>query len=382
MGTRTPGYVADPKHYQTDEFNFVINKQLDVSNFDVAYSRGWTGKGSTVVIADTGALTTHTDLDANITATVDFTNTSMASGADHGTHVAGIAGAERNGEGMYGAAFDANLAIAKVSSGNFYSFANAIKAAEWGKDLGSVAVNVSAEMNYDSAFRSSIVKTAPGEYHSTHWYYGENGYNGAVNEAVKWKAALGDEQVLVKAAGNAGWDYSAGMNQMATATDANGNLILDGQMIVVGNWDENNNQINSSSNKAGTVCATMQNGVCIDAAKIQDYFIMANGTQVTSTGVNGGYVTMTGTSMAAPVVTGAVAVLHQMWPHMKGKHLVQLVMVTGNKDIHNYDENVHGQGLLDMDRATRPVGATGIPTTGRTNGGVSSKQAVLLLVAA
>ena len=27
------------------------------------------------------------------------------------------------------------------------------------------------------------------------------------------------------------------MNQMATATDDNGNLILDGQMIVVGSWD-------------------------------------------------------------------------------------------------------------------------------------------------
>jgi hypothetical protein len=162
------------------------------------------------------------------------------------------------------------------------------------------------------------------------------------------------------------------MNQMATATDANGNLILDGQMIVVGNWDENNSKLNSSSNKAGTVCATMQNGVCIDAAKIKDYYIMANGTAITSTGVNGGYVTMTGTSMAAPVVTGSIAVLHQMWPHMKGKHLVQLVMVTGNKNIAGYDENVHGQGLLDMDRATRPVGATGIPTSGRTNGGVSN----------
>ena len=178
--------------------------------------------------------------------------------------------------------------------------------------------------------------------------------------------------MLVKAAGNAGWDYSAGMNQMATATDANGNLILDGQMIIVGNWDENNKQINSSSNKAGTVCATMQNGVCIDAAKIKDFYIMANGTAITSTATNGGYTTMTGTSMAAPVVTGSIAVLHQMWPHMKGKHLVQLVLVTGNKNIVGYDENVHGQGLLDMDRATRPVGATGIPTTGRTNGGVSS----------
>ena len=372
MGTRTPGYVADASHYRTDEFEYLGSKHLSVSNFDVAYSRGWTGKGSTIVIADTGANILHEDLDGNVKHTKDFTGNGINNSATHGTHVAGIAGAEKNTIGGHGAAFDADLAIAKVSGGSSYSFQNATKAAEWGQTIGSVAINVSAEVNYDSGFRNSIVKEADGVYYSTHWYYGENGYNGSVGEAKKWKSALGNEQVLVKAAGNAGWDYSAGMNQMATATDANGNLILDGQMIIVGNWDENNKQINSSSNKAGTVCATMQNGVCIDAAKIKDFYIMANGTAITSTATNGGYTTMTGTSMAAPVVTGSIAVLHQMWPHMKGKHLVQLVLVTGNKNIVGYDENVHGQGLLDMDRATRPVGATGIPTTGRTNGGVSS----------
>ena len=372
MGTRTPGYVADAGHYRTDEFEYLGSKHLSVSNFDVAYSRGWTGKGSTIVIADTGANILHEDLDGNVKHTKDFTGNGINNSATHGTHVAGIAGAEKNTIGGHGAAFDADLAIAKVSGGSSYSFQNATKAAEWGQTIGSVAINVSAEVNYDSGFRNSIVKEADGVYYSTHWYYGENGYNGSVGEAKKWKSALGNEQVLVKAAGNAGWDYSAGMNQMATATDANGNLILDGQMIIVGNWDENNKQINSSSNKAGTVCATMQNGVCIDAAKIKDFYIMANGTAITSTATNGGYTTMTGTSMAAPVVTGSIAVLHQMWPHMKGKHLVQLVLVTGNKNIVGYDENVHGQGLLDMDRATRPVGATGIPTTGRTNGGVSS----------
>ena len=131
---------------------------------------------------------------------------------------------------------------------------------------------------------------------------------------------------------------------MATATDDDGNLILDGQMIIVGNWDSQNGVINSSSNKAGTVCTNFANGVCLDAAKIKDFYIMADGTNVTSTSVNGGYVSMTGTSMAAPVVTGSIAVLHQMWPFMKGKSLVQLVLVTGNKNIAGYDENVHGQG--------------------------------------
>ena len=86
---------------------------------------------------------------------------------------------------------------------------------------------------------------------------------------------------------------------MATATDSNGNLILDGQMIIVGNYDTNNNKIKQFSNKAGTVCATYKNNVCIDAKKIKDFYIMADGTNVTSTAENGGYVTQTGTSMAA-----------------------------------------------------------------------------------
>lgn len=372
MGTRTPGYNSDASTYETDEYKYIDNKQLSVSNFSTAYSRGWTGKDSLVTIADTGANVNHVDLDDNIQYTIDYTGTTIDNSSSHGTHVAGIAAGEKNGTGMHGAAFDSKIAVAKVSSGSQYSFSNARQAAAWGRDKGSVAINVSAELNYDTGFRNSIVKKSDGDYYSTHWYYGVNGYNGAVQEAGYWKTALGSEQVLVKAAGNAGWDYSAGMNQMAHATDSNGNLILDGQMIIVGNWDTNNNKLNSSSNKAGTVCATYQNNICIDAKKVKDFYIMAGGTNVTSTAENGGYVTMTGTSMAAPVVTGSIAILHQMWPHMKGKHLVQLVLVTGNKNIASYDENVHGQGLLDMDRATRPVGATGIPTTGRTDGGVSS----------
>ena len=112
---------------------------------------------------------------------------------------------------------------------------NAIKAAEWGRSLGAVAINASAETRLDSNFRKMLVKDGNGNWHNTHWYYSVNGYNGAKDAARRWKRALGDEMVLVKAAGNAGTEYSAGMNQMATATE-NGKLILDGQMIIVGNY--------------------------------------------------------------------------------------------------------------------------------------------------
>ena len=41
---------------------------------------------------------------------------------------------------------------------------------------------------------------------------------------------------------------------------------------------------------------------------------------------------------------------------------------TADKDINNYNVNIHGQGMLDLDEATKPQGAMGIPTTGRVDG--------------
>lgn len=379
LGTVTPGAIKDANEYRTEEFWSQANNKYDdvhaAIKSDAAWSRGWTGKGSTVVIADSGANVNHTDLDDKIVATKNFMDdsTDVTDIVGHGTHVAGIVGAELNGEGMIGVAPDANLMVAKVAYDNgAVSFSLARKAAAWGRDNGSVAINLSAETRLDNGFKNSIVKTSDGEYYSNHWYYGINGYNGAKSEAVYWKTALGDEQVLVKAAGNAGLDYSAGMNQMATATDDNGNLIMNGQMLIVGNWNIAEDRIAGGSNKAGNVCTTYVDGVCKDAAQIKDYYILAPGTKIYSTGKNGNYLHMTGTSMAAPVVTGAIAVIHQMWPHMKGNNLVKLLTQTADKTITGYDENVHGQGLLDLDKATQPVGATGIPTTGRTSGGVAS----------
>jgi hypothetical protein len=121
----------------------------------------------------------------------------------------------------------------------------------------------------------------------------------------------------------------------------------------------------------GNVCVTWQIGSCVDGAQISDFFIMAQGTWITSTWPGDGYASLTGTSMAAPVVAGAIAVLHQMWPHMKGRDLVALVLQTGDKNISGYAPHIHGQGLLDMNSATQPVGATGLPVSGRTAGDIS-----------
>ena len=381
MGTRTPGYNSDPASYRTSEFNGSNGGQNYKSAIkaEYAYSRGWTGKGSLITIADTGYDVDHNDLSSAVKHTyntlTDVKTTgngdaSMNDSNGHGSHVLGLAAGRKNGTGTHGVAFDADVAVAKISEGVAFSFGRAKKAMAWSRDLGAVAISVSANYNTDSSFRNSVVDDGNGKFHSSHFFYGPHGYNGVTDEAPSYATALGTEQVFVNSAGNHGYDYVPGTGQMATATDANGNLILGGRMLIVGNWNLDSNQI--LGNKAGHMCAAFISGVCTDAKSTSDFYILAPGSALESASHSGGNEIMTGTSMSTPVVAGSLAILHQMWPHMKGENLVQLVTKTADKTIAGYHVNTHGSGLLDLDKATQPVGATGIPTSGRTDGSISS----------
>jgi hypothetical protein len=381
LGTRSVGYNPDPLSYRTDEFVGNGTNFLGTIKADYAYSRGWTGKGSLITIADTGYDVGHTDFDGAVKytyntqseiKTVGASDLGMQDVVGHGSHVMGIAAGRKNETGIQGVAFDADVAVAKITDSNGYSFQRARLAAAWGRDLGSVAINVSANFKADNAFKGSIVNDGNGEFHSSHDYYSIHGYNGAKNDAVLWKVALGNDQILVNSAGNFDNDYVFGSGQMSTATDINGNLILGGQMLIVGNYDVSSDTIIGA--KSGSMCTTYDSttSTCTDAAKISDYYILAPGTDVESAYKGNTTVTMSGTSMAAPQVTGALAILHQMWPHMKGSNLVKLVTKTASKDLPNYSKTTHGNGILDLNTATQPVGATGIPTSGRTAGAIAS----------
>ena len=364
LGVPTPGTVADPAHYETAEYHYGGSRApLAATSFSAAYARGWTGLGSLVTVADTGVDADHHDLAAGILEARDFTGTGINDTHGHGTHVAGIVGARRNGQGMHGAAFDAQLAIAKVTSTSSYSFGLARQAADWGRQSDSVAVNVSAAYHRDRTLEGYLVPVGTADYYMDDpWGYGQTGFYGVKTTAAAWRAALGPRQVLVKAAGNSGTDYSAATNQLATATDSDGNLILNRQILIVGNWDPATDRI--VGNRAGNVCTTWHNGACADAAKISDSFLLAPGTGVVSTYLDGSYAAMSGTSMAAPVVAGGLALLRQMWPHLDGQQLAAILLESADRTIPGYASHIHGQGLLDMDAATKPAGDVGVPQGG------------------
>ena len=382
LGTKTENMSTTVSDHKTTEFN--RNHGLNTIHAAEAYAKGWTGKGAVLGVIDTYQQTNHPELDGKYKFYNDYTrydNTVSTSGNTqvHGTHVAGIIAGKKDGTGNHGVAFDADLVGANV---DYYGFGGISKSYAQqalhdfamlkdsnGENLNIVAVNMS--FNSPTVFTdrngSTVVQLSDGTYNATEITAAVNVGDG---QGKYWKIATDNDIILVNSAGNTGHNHAGDPGIWAVETDASGNLVLGGKMVIVGNWDGSN----VNGNKAGHVCLKINtaNNTCNDTNKISDFYILAPGDGIyssTPTHLSGnGYMNMSGTSMAAPHVTGAFGVINQMWPHMKGDNLVKLVLATADKNLTGYNVNIHGQGLLDLDEATKPQGATGISTTGRTNG--------------
>lgn len=364
LGTKTVGYNSNTDFYKTTEFTA---SGLTSINADKAYSRGWTGKGVTVAVADTGYSLSSKDLQGQVIATKDYTGAGINDTNGHGTFVLGEIVGLKNNTGTHGVAFDSKAVVVKVGTGSSINLTNAAAGLSWAADQGATIGNVSANSNYDTTFTKKLVSVGNGIYKSTdtRYDYSKNiFYNG--QDPNLWKSVTDKGMVVVNSAGNQGLAVSANPGYFATAVDSSGNLILGGKMLIVGSVDDRG-YMYSWSNKSGHICQQFNSttNTCNDKYKVSDFYLVAPGT-VTGLNLTDGSTIMSGTSMSAPLVTGGVSVISQMWPYMKGENLVQLVLKTANKNIPNYDVNKQGQGMLDLDKATQPYGAVGIPTSGKT----------------
>ena len=72
----------------------------------------------------------------------------------------------------------------------------------------------------------------------------------------------------------------------------------------------------------------------------------------------GGYGRYQGTSIAAPQVSGALAALKSMFPNPGFQDVRDRILFTADRTGIYADPSIYGQGLLDLDTASRPVGGT------------------------
>lgn len=219
------------------------------------------GTGIKVAILDTGIQYNHPDLKNNIKGGVNFAgnpdgSTNPKFWTDkhgHGTHVAGIVAAVNNSIGVIGVAPEAYLYAVKVlnNAGNGYT-SDIIQGIQWAADNAQIA-----SMSF-----------------------GSSSYSQAEKDAVDAARAKG--LILVAAAGNSG----------------DGNPLTDN----VGYPARYDNVIAVAATDSNDVVASWSS----DGSEVD---VSAPGVSILSTYKGSSYASMSGTSMAAPHVTGTIALM-------------------------------------------------------------------------
>jgi subtilisin family serine protease len=130
-----------------DEPGYVF--QWDKQDLDVETAHETTkGEGSRVTIIDTGVAAGHPDLEVNENLSRNFTGDGLGAanpaGGYHGTHVGGIVGALDNGEGVIGTAPETELVDCRVFSPNaLASFGDILAAVVYSANIDADAANLS-----------------------------------------------------------------------------------------------------------------------------------------------------------------------------------------------------------------------------------------------
>jgi len=280
---------------------------------DYAWNLGYDGTGVTIAVIDTGINYTHPDLGGGfgagykVVGGYDFVNNDDNPMDDngHGTHVAGTIAA--NGS-IKGVAPNATLLAVKVL----------------GADGGGYLSDVIAGVDWSVANGADIISMSLGGFSLP------NDGNNPLSLAVD--AAVDRGVVVVVAAGNEG----PGTGTVSRPGDAK-------KAITVG-----------AANTNGTI--TISDDVVAEfssrgasAFGRLDPDVVAPGVAINSTSANGGYETKSGTSMAAPFVSGAAALLLQKDPSLTPEQVRAILMHTASSiGGHVFEQ---GAGLINLTNA-------------------------------
>jgi hypothetical protein len=102
--------------------------------------------------------------------------------------------------------------------------------------------------------------------------------------------------------------------------------------------------------------------VCLERNKFKYFTVSAPGTNILSAGHldDTGTYNSDGTSMAAPIVSGVVALLQGYWPALKSdaSKVTSIIFGTAQDLGEPGVDNLYGWGLVRADRAMSPLGAT------------------------
>ncbi|ORT98835.1 Extracellular serine protease precursor [Anaerovibrio sp. JC8] len=314
---------------------------LDIVNAAAAYDQGYTGRGITMGVCDQPINFSHTDFSGkkgtSMLVTAQFTyggymDTNLEppgvydwSVLNHGTHVAGIAAASRDGAGMHGVAFDAD--VAGTTFGQYFG----ANGSAW-EDEG---YNPFAP--YYSKEDVKVINNSWGRYEHLDAF-------GSLAEFRDYCNASGDinnymcsiknivpmDKLLIFAAGNSGC-IDPQLFGAAVLLDKS----VSRNLISVASLDD----ATMLSRKGGSISgAQLMNYRCCLATYGEDNTIAAPGRNILSSNANFAAdgqrdIVMSGTSMATPFVAGGAALVQQAFPYLGGKQIGDVLLSTANPNV-------------------------------------------------
>ena len=242
------------------------------------------GKQAVIGIID-GSFSGDADLSNNIAWSGGGTST--VSG--HGAGVASLIAGAHDGEGVMGIAPQVQIATYNPFDQNH--------ATSWDEVANGIDALLHQYVGGNQTGYVSVVNLSLGE---SGWALSQGlADTFALPHLSRWR----HETLYVVAAGNDG---------VTQTQNIDWNYARDTSFILVGSIDPNGN-ISDFSNRPGTTCL-LDSGVCNAGNELYRRTVVAPGSLILVSDGQGGTTRASGTSFAAPLVSGAVTLLHDRWP--------------------------------------------------------------------
>ncbi|NWE77876.1 autotransporter serine peptidase EprS [Pseudomonas yamanorum] len=336
------GKPGDPASWRSAEFQ--SDWGLDRMKANEAYAAGITGSGVKIGALDSGFDPNHPEASKDryhaVTASGTYVDGSPfnTTGAlnpnndSHGTHVTGTMGAARDGVGMHGVAYNAQIYVGNTNANDSFLFGptpdpkyfQAVYSAL--VDSGVRAINNS----WGSQPKDVSYQTL-GDLHAAYaQHYNQNTWLDAAADVAR--AGV----INVFSAGNSGYANASVRSALPYFQPE-----LEGHWLAVSGLDKANNQ---KYNQCG----------------IAKYWCISTpGALINSTIPEGGYGVKSGTSMSAPHATGALALVMERYPYLNNEQALQVLLTTAtqlNGAVTDAPTTQVGWGVPDLGRAMHGPG--------------------------